>query len=69
MDLDFFHRILSVDSTSGKEVELADMLAVELSAPGRRTDVYEVGDGTRNLFVSWGEPKVVFCTHLDTVPP
>ena len=69
MDLDFFHRILSVDSTSGKEAELADMLAVELSAPGRRTDVFEVGDGTRNLLVSWGEPKVVFCTHLDTVPP
>ena len=69
MDLDFFHRILSVDSTSGKETQLADMLSVELAAPGRKVDVFEVGDGTRNVLVSWGSPKVIFCTHLDTVPP
>ena len=69
MDLEFFHKILSVDSTSGKEVELADILSVELAAPGRKIDVFEVGDGTRNVLVSWGTPKVIFCTHLDTVPP
>ena len=69
MDLEFFHRVLNVDSTSGKEVLLADMLAAELSAPGRKVDVFDVGDGTRNVLVSWGRPKVVFCTHLDTVPP
>lgn len=69
MDLEFFHRVLNVDSTSGKEARLADMLAAELSAPGRKVEVFEVGDGTRNVLVSWGRPKVVFCTHLDTVPP
>ena len=69
MDMNFFHRILSVDSTSGKEAELADMLSVELAAPGRKVEIFEVGDGTRNVMVSWGEPKVVFCTHMDTVPP
>ena len=69
MDLNFFHKILSVDSTSGKEAELADMLSVELAATGRKVDVFEVGDGTKNIMVSWGEPKVVFCTHMDTVPP
>ena len=69
MDLEFFHRVLNVDSTSGKEARLADMLAAELSAPGRKVDVFDVGDGTRNVLVSWGRPKVVFCTHLDTVPP
>ena len=69
MDLNFFHKILSVDSTSGKEAELADILLVELAAPGRKIDVFEVGDGTRNVLVSWGTPKVIFCTHLDTVPP
>ena len=69
MNLDFFHRILNVDSTSGKEAELADMLAVEFAAPGRNVELFEVGDGTKNLLVSWGCPKVVFCTHLDTVPP
>ena len=69
MDLEFFHKILSVDSTSSKEVELADYLSVVLDAPGRKVNVYEVGDGTRNVLVSWGIPKVIFCTHLDTVPP
>ena len=69
MDLEFFHKILSVDSTSGKEIELADILSVELAAPGRKIDLFEVGDGTRNVLVSWGTPKVIFCTHLDTVPP
>lgn len=69
MDLELFHKILNVDSTSGKEAELADMLAVELAAEGRKVEVLEVGDGTKNILVSWGVPKVVFCTHLDTVPP
>ena len=69
MDLEFFHRILSVDSTSGKETELADLLAVELAGPGRKVETIDVGDGTKNLLVSWGVPRVVFCTHMDTVPP
>lgn len=69
MDIDFFHKILAVDSTTGKESELADMLAVMLAAPGRNVEISEVGDGTRNILVSWGTPKVVFCTHMDTVPP
>ena len=69
MDLNFFHRILSIDSTSGNEGKLADALAVELAAEGRRVELFEVGDGTKNLLVSWGAPKVIFCTHLDTVPP
>ena len=69
MDLEFFNRILSVDSTSGKEDRLADMLSVEFAAPGRKVELFEVGDGTKNLLVSWGTPKLVFCTHLDTVPP
>ena len=69
MDLNFFDRILNMDSTSGREVELADYLSVEFAAPGRKIDVFEVGDGSKNILVSWGVPKVVFCTHLDTVPP
>lgn len=69
MDLDFFHRILDIESTSGCEAELAGFLAVELAAPNRKVETFEVGDGTKNILVSWGSPKLVFCTHLDTVPP
>ena len=69
MNLDFFHTLLNVDSTSGREAELADILLVEFAAPGRKVESFDVGDGTKNILVSWGSPKVVFCTHLDTVPP
>lgn len=69
MDIEFFYKILNVDSTSGKEAELADILSVEFSGPSRRVELFEVGDGTKNLLVSWGSPKLIFCTHLDTVPP
>ena len=69
MDLELFLDILNIDSTSGKEAVLADYLAERLSAERNRVVMSDVGDGTKNLFVAWGDPKIVFCTHLDTVPP
>ena len=69
MDIDFFLKILNIDSTSGTEKTLADVLVSEMSAPGRSVQTFDVGDGTVNVLVSWGTPEVVFCTHLDTVPP
>ena len=67
MNWDFFNALLSFDSTSGKEREVAEWLLDELEAPSKQA--FEVGDGTLNLLLSWGTPKVVFCTHMDTVPP
>lgn len=75
MDFQFFRRLLDTDSTSGKEREFALALASELpelfAKDGARPqlDVMEVGDGSLNLLFSWGRPELVFCTHLDTVPP
>ena len=69
MDTELFLDMLNIDSTSGKEAGFADFLAGRLEGPGRRIETFEVGDGTRNLLVSWGTPKVIFCSHLDTVPP
>ncbi|MDE5956323.1 MAG: M20/M25/M40 family metallo-hydrolase [Bacteroidales bacterium] len=69
MDTEFFLDILKIDSTSGKERGLADFLASRLAAPGRTVEIFETGDGTCSLLVSWGSPDVFFCTHLDTVPP
>ena len=59
--------MLEYDSTSGKEREFALMLASELECGELRS--FEVGDGSLNLLLCWGEPRVVFCTHMDTVPP
>ena len=74
MDFTFFRELLSIDSTSGKERKVAEWLAERLpgmfpeaNRPVLRVD--EVGDGTLNLLLTWGEPKIVFCSHLDTVPP
>ena len=67
MDWTFFKELLEIDSTSGKEREVAEWLLKRLEAP--RKEAMEVGDGTLNLLLTWGTPKVVFCTHMDTVPP
>lgn len=69
MDTELFLEMLDIDSTSGKEAGFADFLAARLEGPGRRVETFEVGDGTKNVLVSWGTPEVIFCSHLDTVPP
>ena len=74
MDFTFFQELLSIDSTSGKERKVAEWLAERLpgmfpatNRPELRAE--EVGDGTLNLLLTWGSPRIVFCSHLDTVPP
>ena len=74
MDITFFKEFLSIDSTSGKERKVAEWLAERLpgmfpaaNRPALRVE--EVGDGTLNLLLTWGAPRIVFCSHLDTVPP
>ena len=69
MDTELFLEMLNIDSTSGKEAGFADFLAERLQTSACRVEKYPVGDGTTNLLFSWGVPKVVFCSHLDTVPP
>ena len=71
--------MLQIDSTSGREREFADFLAERMAGAARRVQTFEVNtmsadcpqgcDVPVNLLVSWGQPKVYFCTHLDTVPP
>ena len=66
--MELFRQILSFDSTSGRERELGEWLAAHLEAPS--VEVFEVGDGSLNVLLRWGdEPRVVFCSHMDTVPP
>ena len=66
MDTELFLEMLKIDSTSGREAGFADFLAERLLTEHSRVEKFDVGDGTKNLLFSWGEPKVVFCTHLDT---
>ena len=71
--------MLEIDSTSGRERRLADFLAERLltqknslmrfDVESMRADTPEGCGVPQNLFFSWGAPKVIFCSHLDTVPP
>lgn len=65
----FFIEILKIDSTSQKEMELSDFIKSANEFKRAELEVQQVGDGTENLFFKWGTPKIIFCSHLDTVPP
>ena len=79
MNTDLFIEMLQIDSTSGRERGFADFLAERLLTPKCRLERFDVEsmrsdvpDGCgcpQNLLFSWGEPRILFCTHLDTVPP
>ena len=79
MDIRLFTQMLEIDSTSGRERGLADFLADKLltqknslmrfDVESMRADTPEGCEVPQNLFFSWGTPKVIFCSHLDTVPP
>ena len=64
MDIRLFKDMLSIDSTSGRERELADFLSDRLLTPANKLEKFD-----DTLLFSWGKPVVLFCTHLDTVPP
>ena len=79
MDIRLYTQMLEIDSTSGRERGLADFLAERLltqknslmrfDVESMRADTPEGCGVPQNLFFSWGAPKVIFCSHLDTVPP
>ena len=69
MDESFFKDLLEIDSTSGRERVLSEWLARTLAGFAPHMELSEVGDGTQNLLLSWGTPRLVYCTHMDTVPP
>lgn len=71
-ELRFFREILETDSTTGQERKLADILLAHMKREGfdaefapLQTDPLQPA----NIYVRWGTPDIVFCTHLDTVPP
>lgn len=68
-DIGIFMEILSIDSTSSKEAAVADYMECVLGHNAEKVEKFEIGDGTFNLLLSWGDPKIIFCSHMDTVPP
>ena len=70
MNTDLFLEMLNIDSTSGMEGDFAAFLEERLRTPGCRIERFPVDSmGSFNILFSWGNPKVIFCSHMDTVPP
>ncbi|BDU71645.1 M20 family metallopeptidase [Mesoterricola silvestris] len=61
--------LCALDSTTGREAALLPALLPALEALGARVEVHEFSPGRCNVLATWGEPRILFSTHLDTVPP
>lgn len=67
--LNFLLDILRFDSTSGSENELAMYISEKYKPKNSYSEIQVTGNGRLNVFFKYGEPKIIFCSHLDTVPP
>ena len=66
---DFYLDLMNIESTSGREAKLSEYIKQKVNYKKAKLEVQQVGDGSENLFFKWGDPKIIFCTHMDTVPP
>lgn len=72
MNLGLFFDILNTISTTGQEAKLAQKLEEWFAPSGAtisRVPEPKADGEPYNLLFAWGEPEILFCTHLDTVPP
>lgn len=73
MSRDELVRLLSdwieIPSVTGEEGDYGAAVERALGAAGFDCERQEVAPGRFNVLARAGRPEVVFCTHLDTVPP
>src|SRR5512139_2758591 len=61
--------LIDIDSTTGKEGEVAGVLAAYLRQRGYSVLEQPLANGRSNVIAAAGEPRLVFSTHFDCVPP
>ncbi len=61
--------LCAADTTSGAEDAGLPALRALLAELGAEVTEQAVAPGRTNVLARWGEPRVLFSTHLDTVPP
>ena len=61
--------LVDIDSTTGQEAEVAGVIASLLRERGYSVLEQPLDGGRTNVIAAVGEPKVVFSTHFDCVPP
>jgi acetylornithine deacetylase len=62
-------QLIDIDSTTGREGEVAGVLAGYLRERGYSVLEQPLRDGRANVIAAIGEPRLVFSTHFDCVPP
>jgi acetylornithine deacetylase len=62
-------QLIDIDSTTGREAEVASVIATFLRGRGYSVLEQPVPGGRTNVIAALGEPRLVFSTHFDCVPP
>jgi acetylornithine deacetylase len=60
---------MSIPSVSGSEGKVGEFLESHLGSLGYRVERQNVTDDRFNVVAFAGQPHVMLCTHIDTVPP
>ncbi len=60
---------IEIESVTGAEADYGDSLGRRVEQLGLDVERQELCPGRFNVLARAGTPAVVFCTHLDTVPP
>jgi acetylornithine deacetylase len=67
--LDRTEALCRADTTTGREDHGLPLLSSLLTELGAKVELQQVTPKRHNVLATWGEPKLLFSTHLDTVPP
>jgi acetylornithine deacetylase len=62
--------LIDIPSLTGDEKAVGEFLATRLASLGYNVELQDAGADRFNVIATTGEmPRIVFCTHMDTVPP
>ncbi len=67
--LDRTEALCRADTTTGREDHGLPILRSLLRELGATVELQQVAPGRHNVLATWGTPRLLFSTHLDTVPP
>ncbi|MGB3965665.1 MAG: M20/M25/M40 family metallo-hydrolase, partial [Planctomycetota bacterium] len=67
--LDRTEALCRADTTTGREDHGLPALRSLLRELGGSIELQQVEPGRHNVLATWGVPRLLFSTHLDTVPP
>ena len=67
--LRFLAELCATYTPAGREAALLPHLEAELRRLGAKIQAFPLGEGRANILAPWGEPRILFSTHTDVVPP